>query len=387
MNLELLKDKTILLFGQSRAFSKDEFESQLKVHSINIVYEFRDDVSLIIDGKMMTPYEQIESERIYELKQYDFTAIDIFEESLAKSLDEETLLMSLKLSGDKDRLKAFLQNPKISDELFFKLLKMYNWGEYDFFESDDNRDVSASFISRFYENIERNHNVQYATTGYVHLIKQTKDTNLLEIILSLKPIKKNLNIKMQIAKNEFSSEIILNKLKDDENYEVKEALSLNKNLTKEIVQELIKDKKLCENIAKNINLTDEYFKLLQDSKVALALNESLDLNMQEELYASQNEDIHYALALNNGLKVEILNKLFCSENENIKTALYENKMMPVSVLQDAYKENRFYEQLAKNENTPIDILYQLQLDSKYERYVKTNASFGKYIQEENIGWL
>jgi len=389
MNLKDLENKTILLFGKSRAFSLEEFNSQLKFHKISTCREFSDDIKLVIDGKMMTPYEQNDSDALYEKysKNVEFIAIDIFERELAKLIDEDTLLMSLKLSRDKDRLKNFIQNEMISDVLFFKLLKMYSWGDDDFFENDNNRDISAAFISRFYENIERNHNVQYATTGFVHLIKQTKSPQLLESILTLKPIKYNPKMKMQIAMNEFSSESILKHLAKDDNYEIKEALSLNKNLNIDIIKEFIKDENLGENIAKSINLDEQYFLLLSEYKIALALNESLTLKMQEELSTCRDEEVDFALALNDNIDIEILNKLLKSKNETIVSALYENKVMPIKTLEDAYENNKYLEQLAKNENTPVEILYQLQLDSRYERYVKSNAGFGKHIQQENIGWL
>ncbi len=389
MNLVELKNKTILLFGKSRAFSKDEFSAQLKHHNIFLSIEFSDDVALIIDGRMMTPYEQNESERIYEQKSTElkFIDIDIFEKELASHLDEDTLLMSLKLSRDKDRLKSFILNSLISDKLFFKLLKMYNWGDDDFFENDDNRDISAAFISRFYENIERNHNVEYATTGFVHLIKQTKNIQVLQNILTLKPIKYNSDIKIQIAINEHINNEMQELLKKDENSEVKEALSLNKNLNIEIINEFIKDENLGSNIAKSIKLNDEYFDLLQEFKIALALNESLSLNMQEKLLEYENDEINYALSLNNNIDLKVLNKLLESKNEIVIDTLYENKSMAVEMLKQAYRDNKYYEQLAKNENTPVDILYQLQLDRRYERYVKTNAGFGKHIQQENIGWI
>jgi hypothetical protein len=389
MNLKDLENKTILMFGKPRAFSEGEFNAQLKHHNISTCREFSDEVKVVVDGKMMTPYEQNDSDALYEKysKEIEFISIDVFEKELAKYVDEDTLLMSLKLSRDEDRLKSFILNSMISDELFFKILKMYSWGEDDFFESDDNRDVSAAFISRFYENIERNHNVQYATTGFVHLIKQSKNSKLLEVILSLKPIKYNPKMKMQIAMSEFSSEPILKALKKDDSYEIKEALSLNKNLNKEIVQEFIKDEKLGSNIAKSINLNDEYFTLLQEYKIALSLNESLTLKMQEELFRCSDDEIDFALSLNDNIDLEILKKLLESDNETVVSALYENKIMPIQMLEEAYKNNRYLEQLAKNENTPIEILYQLQLDSKYERAVKTNAGFGKHIQQENIGWL
>ncbi len=387
MNIDRYKNKTILLFGQPRAFNKEEFESQLQVHQINIVYEFQESVSLVIDGKMMTPYEEIESEKIYNLNKYDFVEIDIFESALASCLDEDTLLMSLKLSADKARLKTFIQNGKISDILFFKVLKMYNWGDDDFFENDDNRDVSSAFILRFYENIERNHNVQYATTGFVHLIKQSKNAALLDVILSLKPIKHNPKMKMQLAQNEFSSSKIQAKLKQDENYEVKQALCFNANLDIKIIKEFLKDEKLGANIAKNIKLNEELFTLLSTQKTALALNESLSLDMQEQLLNLKNKDVDYALSLNENISSKTLKILLKLQDENIKTALYENKQMPKEFLQEAYDNNLYVEQLAKNENTSIEILYQLHLDSRYERFVKQNESFAKNIQQHNIGWL
>ena len=389
MNLEDIQNKTILFFGKSRAFSSEEFDAQLKYHNISISKEYSDKIVIVVDGKMMTPYEQNENDKLYEeySKTLEFVDIDTFEKELAKKLDEDTLLMSLKLSRDKVRLKSFIVNTMISDELFYKLIKMYDWSNDDFFENDDNRDVSAAFISRFYENIERNHNVQYATTGFIHLIKQTNNPILLENILTLKPIKYNPKMKMQMAVNEYSSEKILKQLQKDDNYEVKEALSTNQNLNIDIINAFIDDENLGSNIAKNIKLNDEYFNLLKKYKVALALNESLTFDMQKKLLSDENIEVKYALALNNNINAEVLNILLDSDNEDIKSALYENTNMPIDKLNKAYQDNIYYEQLAKNESTPVEILYQLQLDSRYERYVKTNASFGKHIQQENIGWL
>ena len=387
MNLEELQNKTILLFGKPRAFSKEEFVSQLKVHHLGITDQLNDEVSFIIDGRMMTPYEVNESEKLYSLNKYEFISIESFESELAKHLDEDTLLMSLKLSGNKERLKSFIQNSTISDTLFFKLLKMYDWGGEDFFENDSNRDVSAAFISRFYENIEQNHNVQYATTGFIHLIKQTKSSELLEQMFALEPLQSNQKMKMHIAMNEFSSAELLKKLQRDDDYEVKIALSLNKHLPFELIKAFQNDEKLITNIAKNILLSEEYFEFLREHQDALCLNESLTLPMQKKLLQTQSQEIFYALSLNDNISKEVLEVLLKNKNETIKKALYENKQMPSDILQDAYAQGIYLEQLANNENTPIEILQQLQLDSRYQHAVKTNASFGNNIKQQNIGWL
>ena len=388
MNLEELKNKTVLLFGKSRAFSSDEFESQMRFHKIGIAKEYSEDVAVVIEGKMMTPYEQNSSSALYE--QYgaalEFVSIDILEKELASHIDADTLMMSLKLSHDKERLKSFLKNSMISDALFFRLLKMYKWGGEDFFENDDNRDVSAALILRFYENIERNHNVQYATTGLMHLVSQTKSTQLLKAILLLEPIKQNPKIQVAIAMSSYCDDAMQESLFKTDNPDVLEALSQNKNLKRELIEEFLKDEKLGRNVAKNIELNDELFELFKANKIGLALNESLTPRMQKELLSYNDENILYALALNNNIDDEILNLLLESKNEEIKSALYENKKTAVAILEEAYKEGKYLKEIAKNENTPVEILYQLQLDSRFARAVKENASFGRHIQQENIGW-
>ena len=389
MNLQDIKNKTILLFGKPRAFSQDEFNSQLKFHNISTCREFNDDIKVVVDGKMMTPYEQNDSEALYEKysQSLDFISIDIFEKELAKSLDEDTLLMSLKLSHDKDRLKSFIQNTMLSDTLFFKLVKMYSWNNEDFFENDDNRDVSAAFILRFYENIERNHNVQYATTGFVHLVGQTKSTELLSAISLLEPMKFHPEIEATIAISEYCDEVMQKRYFKQAKPTTLEALSLNENLSLELVKEFANDEKLGLNVAKSIKLDDELYTLFGGFKIGLALNESLNLDMQEKLFILDDDEVSYALALNQSLEISVLDKLLKSKNEDIKKAIYENSSTPINLLEDAYKNSEYLEELAKNISTPVEILYQLQLDSRYERYVKLNAGFGKHIQEENIGWL
>ena len=118
MNLDTLKNKTILMLGKSRAFSSEEFLSQMKHHNIEVAKGFSDEITTLIEGRMMTPYEQNLSEELYKTQNLEFIDIDIFEKHLAKTIDSDTLLMSLKLSHDKERLKNFIKNTTISDSLY-----------------------------------------------------------------------------------------------------------------------------------------------------------------------------------------------------------------------------------------------------------------------------
>lgn len=449
MNLKELENKTILLFGKSRAFSSEEFESQMRHHKITVLKEYSDEVVLSIDGRMMTPYEQNASDDLYENKNIKSISIDELERALAKEIDADVLLMSLKLSHDKERLKAFIKNTMISDELFFRLLKMYAWDGEDFFENDDNRDVTAALIGRFYENIERNHNVQYATLGLMHLVAQCKNEKLIETIALLEPLQKSLNAKKNsanfaivtaIAKHPKTPKSVLKTfvkkantyvqtlialrencdammqeqlfIESDEN--VLEALSRNANLDKAIVKQLLSKERFAKNIGQFIRLDEELFELLFEKyALVLAANESLTLEMQERLYQTQSEEVKAILGANSLLQREIIEKLSKEESQIISSALYANAQTPHKILQEAYanaanhtalaknsntpeeillllgqsEETQILAALAKNESTPVEVLYQLQLDSRFERLVKENAAFGKHIQTQNIGWM
>jgi len=385
MNLEQITK--ILFLGKSRAFSEEEFLSQMKYHNIEILSEYSEDISLLVEGRMMKPSQQNLSDELYESRGISSISIDVLEKELASLIDSSTLLMSLKLSHDKERLKSFIMNSMIPDTLFFKLIKMYSWSREDFFENDNNRDVSSAFIARFYENIERNHNVQYATTGFIHLVKQAQTPELLNAIYELEPMRLHPKIEMAIAMSPSIDEAMQKRLFSRDESFIKEALSFNKKLQLSLLKELISEVAFGKNIAKTVELNDEKFSLLREFDIELALNESLSLEMQKRLYTLNKDEVNLSLSLNNFIDKSILLALLESKNSDILSALYTNSATDVEVLELAYKSGNYYLELAKNETTPVEILYQLQLDSRYERAVKTNASFGKHIQSENIGWL
>lgn len=412
MNLENLKNQTILLLGKPRAFNQEEFLSQLKSHNIELTKELDDNVRFIIEGRVLSPYEQNFSDELYEMKKFEFVSIDELEKLLAEEIDDNVLLMSLKLSNDRDRLKSFLQNGCITDGLFFKLLKSYKWGGEDFFENDDNRDVTAALIERFYENIERNHNVQFATTGLVHLISQTKNEELLEAISELEPIKFHPKIKVILATHPNTPKKVLKRFLKEGDDEVLEVIYSNVNLDKMIAKSLIDESDIAKKIAANIALDDELFSLLENYSDQLAKNTTLSEEMQQTLFDLSEESVDENLAQNSNLKGELLEELY-QKSSHLQRCILENNSTPKEILEKAFEDGenhlslaknsstpqeiltKLYElgdsevllELAKNENTPVELLYQMQLDSRFERAVRTNEAFGKHIQTENIGWL
>ena len=412
MDIEALRDKTIVMLGKPRAFSEEEFASQLEVHNITVVQKPADSSRFVLEGRLLTPHERDLFNELYATGKYEFLEIESFEQALAESINEDVLLMSLTLSRNKERLMAFIKNRHISDRLFFKLLRMHNFAEEDFFENDANRDVTAALIERFYENIERNHNVQFATTGLIHLVAQTNNSKLLETIANLPPTQKHPKLQTLLATHPSTPMDVLKRYLLQNNAQVVEAMACNSKLDHTLAKEMMSQKHLAQLIAQHIDLDGEMFALLRPYAQELACNESLDETMQRALLMVEDEEVAKGLAGNSATTQEILDKLHASHahllpvivtNPNVNNTLLEtakqdgnlhpyitqNPCASQELLQELY-ETGVHEtlvHLAQNPATPVDILYQLQLDSRYERYVRTNEAFGKHIQTNNIGWL
>ncbi|MDD2781635.1 hypothetical protein [Sulfuricurvum sp.] len=415
MNYEALSGESILLLGKTRALNSEEFDTLLKLHKITRVGSYSEDVALIIEGRMMNPYEQSESARLYEESQTPIVELSPFEEWLCRSIEPNRLLMSLKLSRNQERLVDFLQNPYITDELFFKLLKLYDWQNEGLFDNDTNRDVTASIIGRFYADLDRNHNVQYAMSGLAHLIERYGNPELINAIIELSPIAneiknpkdRSLNgVLDAIALHPDTQESILRLLLEEravllahreplglerellalQNEEINSLLAQNATLSREGALQL--ESAYPQLIASKTLLDEDRFeRLLEKYAANLAANPSLSPAMQQKLYSLNDDRVLGALASNPMTLSEILGHLF--ERGEFSDSLASNPSLSSDKLESlaSSTDPEVLSALAANTATPIDTLYQLSLDRRFERAVKTNPTFGKHIQTHNIGWF
>lgn len=414
MNYEALSGKSILLLGKTRALKREEFDTLLKLHKIERVGSYTEGVALIIEGRMMNPYEEAESAELYESKKVPIAELSEVEEWLCRSIEPNRLLMSLKLSRNQERLVAFLQNPYITHELFFKLLQLYDWHNEGLFDNDTNRDVTAAIIGRFYVDLERNHNVQYAMSGLAHLIERYGNAELIGALADLPPVARELKnphdrslggILDAMALHPDTPEAVLRilingraallahreplKLEEEllslHNDEVNTILSQNRSLSSSGADRL----EQCYPclIASNILLNEERFeRFVGHYSDALASNRTLSGRMQHRLLDQGEESVWKALCANSTIERTILDRLF--ETGRFLSELASNSSLTSEQLEALYETQNpeVLLALASNPSTPIGLLYQLSLDRRYERSVKTNPAFGKHIQTHNIGW-
>lgn len=414
MNYDELCGKSILLLGKTRSLNFEEFETLLKLHNITLCAQYEEGVALIIEGKLMNPLEQDEGARLYAMDTVPLVAIEGVEQWLCGSIEPNRLLMSLKLSHDQERLVDFIQNRYISDELFFKLLKLYDWQGEGLFDNDTNRDVTAALISRFYQDIERNHNVQYAMSGLAHLIQKYGTTLLIDAISELSPIARELKhpsdrtlagVLDAMALHPQTSEKLVRMLLNErsellarriplalesvllglKNETIDQLLACNESLSAQGADAL--EEMYPNLIGSFFPLTEERFnRLLKEYSAALASNTTLTPLMQQTLMDLDEVSVNVALASNVSIVPSLLAKLY--ESGRYTTAIAGNSAVTPQQCEALWRLNDplALHALASNPSTPVEILYQLGLDSRYERSVKTNAAFGKHIQTHNLGW-
>ena len=414
MNYEELSGKLVLLLGKTRSLNLQEFETLLKLHRIELSKNYVPEVALVVEGRLMNPLEQAESARIYEEENAPIVEIDPLEEWLCRSIEPNRLLMSLKLSKDQERLKDFIQNPYITDELFFKLLKLYDWQGEGLFDNDANRDVTAAIIGRFYQDLDRNHNVQYAMSGLAHLIERYGTGELISAIAELSPIARELKspgerslagVMDAMALHPDTPEPVIKQLLPSK----APLLARRVPLTFEKELLALHDEAINLLLAANETLSEEGAQLLAGEygasmaehrpldevwfetffplyPASLAANRSLKGVMQERLMGTGDETVLRVLASNPSLQRSQLEKLY-GEGKYAPFLASNPSLDPVWLESMSHTDDpSVLEALASNPSTPIDVLYQLSLDRRFERYVKVNPTYGRHIQTHNIGW-
>ena len=431
MQFSELKNSAIVMLGKPRAFVDEEFARQLNTHNISVVKSLDEGAIAVVEGRMLNPLEQDRLEQIYLNKTLPILSIDTLERYLSEHIVAKKLLMSLKLSRDTKRLFAFLTNPLIDDSLFLSLLLMYDFGEDGFFGSNDNRDVSAALIKRFYSNIGRDHNAMYSNYGVLQLIQSSTHSELIETLSSLKLIKEALlnsqndkamesiihalaihpllstekqayfhtfkreDINSLLAMREDISLELQRELAKSESYEVRELLSKNPSLHVDLLEELLDSFEA--EIISSIKLDDTLFKrfLALDTK-ALCANATLDEGMQLHL-VDRGEHLEI-LAANSALKPSVIKALLAHNDEAINSALSAHENSPLSTLELLFKERKYHTYLAsnpslspamieslaksddievlknicRNESTPLELLNYFMLDFRLEHIVREN---------------
>ena len=406
MNIEEIikqnKNGTVLFLGRVTNFTPEELTNFLESQGMKYADKYvGQEVALVVLSTMMTPLEEETSYVLYDAKVPELRLAQ-FEEYYTTHIKPNTLMMSLKLSNDQERLKRLLKNGAFSDEVYLKLFKMYDWGNDGVYDNDENRDATITFVERFYRpDGFRDPAMVYSPITLSNIARDAKTADILDAMLTMPNHEIKQSRKEDLRPKNLREIVALNPNISHES--IRYLLSFNDNRIKSFLacnsairvdaQELIFQEandvtKLM--LTQNNTLDDKLFRelLKSDNEIveslltfqtltAKRLEYILEVNLPDELLAFMGENVlieeivdsliginkllDYKLASNPEVNSELLVKLYETYGEEFVLPLSANSNTSMELLTHFYKsgDREVIQNLAANPNTHFEILKEL----------------------------
>lgn len=323
-----LENKNIYFTGRGDRIEKEELEKYL-IQKGGIFVTSLNEASVIIQGKY-TPIHLEDEIYLLSKNGVEIISIDILEKDFSSNLDVDSILMAIKISKDNERLIKLLGNDFFSDDVFIKLLKLYDFKDDDIYDSDDNRDVCTKMVERFCSLIETNHNIQYAPIGVYYTALEAEDPKLLEVIYNMPEYK-----------------ISQKNAQEDQPISLKEVVALNPNSSKITHIQILKNSKVNELIF-------------------LALNESISLSTAKKLFAKDVEEINLSLIKSSNYDESLISEFLQEprlKKELLKLITLDDSLFN-SLFRDLDKINTIYLSMNKSLSTEmINLIFEKNIDN------------------------
>ena len=435
--------KAILFLGRFHSLSTEEIALFLEKFDIRYTTTLDDDVAMVFESTILSPLEEEIATEAYRKGLHIYNS-EQFDKLYADRLNSDSILMSLKLSNNQERLARLLHNRHLSDALFIKLFAMYDWGGEGMFDNSENMKIATLFAKRFFSKSRFDSATYHSPISVFEVAILTDNPDLLEVMYDLPEIevkqsrsgaKRPTTTRQAIAVNPHANTKTLKRLfrRNDPdidyflalnpttphdmqeaifrraNDETKEALAHNENLSPALFPKLANhpslwhSQKITEThlahlprpipaeIGENENLTKEVVDFLLENGDStllenLAQNPVLDATQIEKLYTEKEPRLYPFLAANPNTPEPILHELFAANDHEIDRYLALNTAAPETILEQLFARDDFEINcsLALNESLPVPWLQQLQIDARLLPYLKENKTFTENILQ-NLG--
>ena len=413
--LETSEGRQILFLGKEGMFTAKEVARFLKKYKVTMTQYLEEGAVAVVEHARLNPVEEDISNEAYDQKLPLFKLSE-FELLLSAEINDDELLMGIKLVNDQARIYRLLGNENISDALFVKLLRMYEWDDEDE-DSRDDRDVIMHTLSRYIDIKPNEQDLLYSYLTLRRLATEATDPNLLLALIGFPNFeflvrgKEKISLRETIARNQNIDLDVIKKLLSFRDLKINASLAANVVTPLETLKSFVQsdDPRVLLYLASNRNIDQEIFAILleKEEEVVHELLRVQDIDMKRFEAVEQrvfDESLFAVLGANRHLSAEVLEILlqsqnhilisYLSANEQLSTegleAIYERRLeesfiylatnpsLPTELLEALYEKNRkeILISLALNPSTPQEILRELfeKKDLEINRGLATNAS-------------
>jgi hypothetical protein len=301
------------------------------------------EITFTVLSTMLTPLEEETSYSLYDMKIPELRLAQ-FEEFYTTHIKPNTLMMSMKLSNDQERLKRLLKNSAFADEVYLKLFKMYDWGSDGVYDTDENRDATITFVDRFYRpDGFRDPAMVYSPITLSNIARDAKTSDIIDAMLTMP-----------------NHEIKQSRKEDLRPKNLREIVALNPNIAH-------------ENIRYLLSFNDDRIKSF------LACNNAIRVDAQELIFEKANAVTKLMLTQNNSLDDMLFNELLKSEDEIVRSLLTFQKLTRSRL--NAVLETNLHEDVLvlMGENHQIDEVVEelLGLNKQLDHRLSANSLLTK----------
>jgi len=414
--LEVSADKKFLFLGREGIFTQDEIVRFLKKYSITMTKYLEEDVVAIIEPLNLNPVEEEISNDAYDAKIPSFS-LDAFEKLLSNGINDDELLMAIKLTNDQARVFRLLGNENISEALFVKLLMMYQWHEAEEDNRED-RDTIMYTLKRYIDIKPNEADLHYSYLTLRRLATEATNPKLLLALIGFSNFeflirgKEKVSLRETVARNSCLDKEVITKLvslRDNkvdvalagnevvetarlhtflakENERINEALATNEHIDNEIFQILLtKEDKVVQLLLLSGKIDVERLGFIDaqllDAELfsTIGANEHLENDVIDELIRREDETLLCNLAQNSTLTALQIEAIYVKGMDATVASLAVNPSTPVTLLEKFYEMHDINEvciALAHNPSTPKQLLRKLfaKDDLEIQRSMASNAS-------------
>ena len=385
-------EKKILLLGREEIFTGKEIARFLKKYQATLTRDYEEGLSATVEHEKLNPVEEDISNMAYEAGIPDYKLREL-EKLISETMNDDELLMGIKLANDQSRIFRLLGNAQFSDALFVKLLGLYEWDDEEE-DSREDRDVIMYTLRRYIDIKPNEEDLLYSYLTLRRLATEATDPNLLEALIRFPNFsflvrgKEKITLRETIARNRHLNSEVIFKLIALRDSKVDVALAGNSSVSVENLEKFLtkEDEAVHKALASNRNINNTIFEALLEKSDAvielLLVWQKIDLKRYEMIAAKVSDRALFALiGVNETLEPEVIDSLLARKETEVLQHLAENPSVSEEVLDTLYHMGLpgMLEKIVRNPAASVTLL-----ESVYEEHRDNNALLASLAYNDRL---